>query len=181
MATTTRSPAPAASSAVAARAIGPSSPVSSLSVSGPRELLSTTACPAATASRATVPPIIPLPMNPTVAIIARTEPPPGSFRRGWRGVAGGSGRDLAQGRWRHIPSRRGRDVTGRGRDVGVDQRTRSRGPGGRVLAALAQAPQRLAVAERERGFQPRALLNFRQVHHGINEAGPAPRGHVSRG
>ena len=61
------------------------------------------------------------------------------------------------------------------------QRTRSRGPGGRVLAAFAQAPQRLAVAERERGFQPRALLNFRQVHHGINEAGPAPRGHVPRG
>src|SRR5450755_4349023 len=158
MATTTRSPAPAASSAVAARAMGPSSLVSSLRVSGPRELLSTTACPAATASRATVLPIIPLPMNPTVAITGRTQPPSGSFRRGWRGVTGGSGRDLAQGRWRHVP--------GRGRDVGVDQRTRSRGPGGRVLAALAQAPQRLGVAERERSFQPRALLNFRQVHHG---------------
>jgi hypothetical protein len=36
---------------------------------GPRELLSTTACPAATLSRATVPPIIPLPINPTVVIL----------------------------------------------------------------------------------------------------------------
>ena len=38
----------------------------SASVSGPRLLLSTTSWPASTASRATVEPILPLPMNPMV-------------------------------------------------------------------------------------------------------------------
>ena len=62
------SPASAASAAVAARARGPSSSTRSLSVSGPRELLSTTSWPASTASRATVLPMLPLPMSPTVVM-----------------------------------------------------------------------------------------------------------------
>ena len=40
----------------------------SSSVCGPRELLNTTSYPPATANRATVPPMLPLPMKPTVAI-----------------------------------------------------------------------------------------------------------------
>ena len=61
-------------------ASGPSSATSSVSVSGPRELLSTTWCPAATLSRATVPPIIPLPMMPTVVMTAPTADRGRSFR-----------------------------------------------------------------------------------------------------
>src|SRR5664280_2724325 len=68
--TTTMSPAAAASQLVAADARGPSSAAVSASASGPRELLSTTRCPAAMASRATVLPICPLPMNPTVVIFS---------------------------------------------------------------------------------------------------------------
>ncbi len=49
MRTTTRSPGAAASAGVAARARGPSSATRSLRVCGPRELLSTTSYPAATA------------------------------------------------------------------------------------------------------------------------------------
>src|SRR5262245_17031384 len=77
MATTTRSPASAACPAVAAVASGPSSATSSRSVSGPRELLITTVYPAATLSRATVPPISPLPMKP---IVVMTPPTPGRPR-----------------------------------------------------------------------------------------------------
>ena len=75
MLTTTRSPASAACSAVPAVASGPSSATSSVSVSGPRELLTTTWCPAATLSLATVPPIIPLPMIPMVVMTAPTPVP----------------------------------------------------------------------------------------------------------
>ncbi len=66
--TTTMSPVAAASPLVAADARGPSSAAVSASVSGPRELLSTTWCPASMASRAMVLPMYPLPMNPTVVI-----------------------------------------------------------------------------------------------------------------
>ena len=79
MATTTRSPASAACPEVAAVASGPSSATSSWSVSGPRELLITTWCPAATLSRATVPPIIPLPMKPMVVMTPANPGPPRSF------------------------------------------------------------------------------------------------------
>src|SRR5258708_3732085 len=68
--TTTMSPAAAASPLVAADAAGPSSAAVSASVSGPRELLSITWCPAAMASRAMALPICPLPMNPTVVIFS---------------------------------------------------------------------------------------------------------------
>src|ERR1700754_277960 len=68
--TTTMSPAAAASTLVAADARGPSSVTVSASGSGPRELLSTTWCPAATASRAMAVPMAPLPMNPTVVIFS---------------------------------------------------------------------------------------------------------------
>src|SRR5882757_548156 len=68
--TTTMSPAAAASPLVAADARGPSSATVSASVSGPRELLSITWCPAAMASRAMAQPICPLPMNPTVVIFS---------------------------------------------------------------------------------------------------------------
>src|SRR3984957_11116049 len=71
--TRTRSPASAACWAVPAVASEPSSAASSARVSGPRELLTTTRYPAATLSRATVPPIMPLPMMPRVAM---TAPPP---------------------------------------------------------------------------------------------------------
>src|SRR5205823_2600936 len=56
-------------------ASGPSSAPRSWRVSGPRELLITTRCPAARLSRATVPPIIPLPMKP---IVVMTPANPGS-------------------------------------------------------------------------------------------------------
>src|SRR3954447_18770343 len=62
------SPASAASKAVAARARGPSSATRSARDSGPRLLLSTTSWPAATASRATVLPMLPLPMSPMVVM-----------------------------------------------------------------------------------------------------------------
>src|SRR5215467_15327504 len=75
--TTTSSPPPAGSRPVAARASGPSSAARSVSVSGPRELLSSTWCPAVTASRATVPPMRPLPISPTVVMDALT---PGGWR-----------------------------------------------------------------------------------------------------
>jgi hypothetical protein len=57
------SPAAAASSLVAADGCGPSWAAVSASVSGPRELLSTTWWPASTASRATVVPMLPIPTN----------------------------------------------------------------------------------------------------------------------
>jgi hypothetical protein len=58
--------------------LGPSSPTRSLRVAGPRELLSTTSYPAATAIRATVPPMFPLPMKPTVVIpLVNPRPPRG--------------------------------------------------------------------------------------------------------
>ena len=68
--TTTMSPAAAASPLVAADARGPSSATVSASISGPRELLSTTWCPASMASRAMVLPSCPLPMNPTVVMFS---------------------------------------------------------------------------------------------------------------
>src|SRR5437773_2322847 len=80
--TTTRSPPSAASCPVPARASGPSSPASPVRVSGPRELLSITGCPAATASFATVPPILPLPISPTVVMDALTQAGGRSFRAG---------------------------------------------------------------------------------------------------
>src|SRR4051812_36369536 len=60
------SPAWAASSGVAARARGPSSATRSFSVSGPRELLTTTSCPCVTASRASWLPMWPAPISPIV-------------------------------------------------------------------------------------------------------------------
>src|SRR5689334_11410702 len=72
MVTTTTSPAVAASAAVAARAPGPSSATRSARVSGPRLLLITTSCPAARARRATVLPMLPLPMNPHVVMAVTT-------------------------------------------------------------------------------------------------------------
>src|ERR1700691_927020 len=88
MATTTMSPA-AACAPVPARASGPSSRASSSSVSGPRELLSTTWCPAATLSRATVPPINSPPINPTGVMQGGNADSPPTFRArpgAWRGV-----------------------------------------------------------------------------------------------
>src|SRR3954464_11428717 len=82
MVTTTTSPASAAPVAVAARAWGPSSATRSLSVSGPRLLLSTTSWTASTASRATVLPMCPLPMSPMVVIPAARTPPAESFPAG---------------------------------------------------------------------------------------------------
>src|SRR6266508_2583327 len=84
MLTTTRSPAAAAPVGVAARARGPSSSTRSLRVCGPRELLSTTSYPAATANRATVPPRYPLPMKPIVVIPlwSTLASPPGSIADG---------------------------------------------------------------------------------------------------
>src|SRR5437899_2908539 len=75
MPTTTRSPAAAASAAVAAVARGPSSSTRSLRVSGPRELLNTTSYPAAAANRATVAPMFPLPIKPIVVISVVTATP----------------------------------------------------------------------------------------------------------
>jgi len=86
MLTTTRSPAAAASAGVAARARGPNSSTRSLRVCGPRELLSTTSYPAATASRATVPPRFPLPMKPTVVMpLGNPGPATGIPERRWAG------------------------------------------------------------------------------------------------
>src|ERR1700761_6785912 len=93
VATTTRSPSSAASSTEQARAIGPSAATRSLSVSGPRELLRITECPAATLSRATVPPMLPLPINPTVAIVAMISLRPAAGpARGAPGPGGRRGR-----------------------------------------------------------------------------------------
>jgi hypothetical protein len=69
-ATTTMSPAAAASPLVAADVRGPSAALRYASVSGPRELLSTTWCPASIASRAMALPICPLPMIPTVVMFS---------------------------------------------------------------------------------------------------------------
>src|SRR6266508_235417 len=86
MRTTTRSPGAAASAGVAARARGPSSATRSLRVCGPRELLSTRSYPAATANRATVPPMFPLPMKPTVVMsLANPGPVIGIPERRWDG------------------------------------------------------------------------------------------------
>jgi hypothetical protein len=54
----------AASATVMARARGPNSAISPESVSGPRELLSATSCPAFTNNRAAVAPIMPAPTMP---------------------------------------------------------------------------------------------------------------------
>ena len=62
-ATTTMSPAAADSPLVAVEARGPSPAAVSASVAGPRQLLSTTWCPASMASRAMVLPMFPLPMR----------------------------------------------------------------------------------------------------------------------
>src|SRR5579859_465618 len=86
---TTRSAPSAASGPVPARASGPSSRASSWSVSGPRELLRMTGCPAATASFATVPPMRPLPTSPTVVMDAVTPVGRRAFRPG-RPAAGAS-------------------------------------------------------------------------------------------
>src|SRR4029077_15967337 len=69
METTTISLALAASTAVAARALGPSSPTSAARVSGPRELLITTGYPDEIASLATWLPMCPAPMNPIVGFV----------------------------------------------------------------------------------------------------------------
>src|SRR4030088_1175245 len=79
MATTTMSPAAAASSTVAARAPGPSALTTSLRVSGPRELLSTTSWPSASAARATFVPMLPAPMVPRVVMLSPTWRSPGAF------------------------------------------------------------------------------------------------------
>src|SRR5260370_40918854 len=79
--TTTSSPPSDASCPVTARASGPSSAARSVRVSGPRELLSSTWCPAATASRATVPPVRPLPISPSVVMDAPTPGARRSFQR----------------------------------------------------------------------------------------------------
>src|SRR3954454_1318064 len=73
------SPAAAASAAVAARAWGPSWCTRSVSVSGPRLLLSTTSWPASTASRARVLPMFPLPMSPMVVTSAASRAPAEPF------------------------------------------------------------------------------------------------------
>src|SRR3954467_7537707 len=78
------SPAAAASVEVAARAWGPSSSTSSERVSGPRLLLSTTSWPAATASRATVLPMFPLPMSPIVVTYAANSRSASAFPSGRR-------------------------------------------------------------------------------------------------
>ena len=63
----------------------------------------------------------------------------------------------------------------RPRHGGVDQR---RGPGragGDLIGPLPQALQRFAVAERDRGLQPRAFPDLGQVHDGVDQARPAAR------
>src|SRR5450432_292367 len=100
----------AASAVIPARASGPSSPASSCSVSGPREVLTPTWCPAATASPATVPPIIPLPMNPTVVMQAATPGRRQSFRLG-PGAGFDAGASLPSGWRRHRPDMLGADHT----------------------------------------------------------------------
>src|SRR3954447_6036148 len=79
MVTTTMSPAAAASAGVATRACGPSCATRSVRVSGPRLLLRTTSWPASTASRATVPPMCPLPMSPMVVMAGPSTPAARSF------------------------------------------------------------------------------------------------------
>src|SRR5215213_5328951 len=79
MVTTTTSPASAASVTVAARAPSPRFSTTSVSVSGPRLLLSTTWCPASSARRATVLPMLPLPINPHVVMGSSTRPREASF------------------------------------------------------------------------------------------------------
>src|SRR5215207_6471887 len=64
--TMTNSPNSAASSGVPAWAFGPSSPTSSRSVSGPRELLMVMRWPSSMSLRARVPPMWPAPMIPMV-------------------------------------------------------------------------------------------------------------------
>src|ERR1043165_4403076 len=64
IASRTMSPKRAASSTVAAWAWSPSSATNSLRLSGPRELLMATSCPARVKSLATVAPIMPAPMIP---------------------------------------------------------------------------------------------------------------------
>ena len=67
---------------VTALAFSPSSATRPASVSGPRELLMITSYPAARLSRATVLPMFPLPMKPTVVIEAATPARRRSFRGG---------------------------------------------------------------------------------------------------
>src|SRR5579863_3244944 len=114
MVTTIRSPDSAASCPVPARASGPSSAARSARVCGPRELLSTTGYPAATASLATVLPMRPLPISPTVVMDAVTPAGQPAFR------AGGS----ASGATQRVQERlhpRTQIIGGAGRDeVAVD-------------------------------------------------------------
>src|SRR6476619_7568083 len=79
MVTTTRSPRPAAPALVSASACAPSAATTSVSVSGPRELLITTSYPCATASRATAWPMFPAPMKPMVVMAAPTPRRPRLF------------------------------------------------------------------------------------------------------
>src|SRR6266508_2701319 len=130
MLTTTRSPAAAAPVGVAARARGPSSSTRSLRVCGPRELLSTTSYPAATANRATVPPRYPLPMKPIVVIpLWSTLASPPAFRD-----AGPTSSVLFPGvLWRHaLPSGQHR-CHHRSRDGRHRHRRADRLGGGREL------------------------------------------------
>src|SRR3954451_21863878 len=106
------SPAAAASTAVAARARGPSRATRSVRVSGPRLLLSTTSYPASTASRATVLPMLPLPMSPIVVMLRQR----GASGSAFRGAGNASRRTPG----RSVRSRRERPGGARGADGGDD-------------------------------------------------------------
>src|SRR4051812_41886920 len=82
MVTTTRSPRSAAPSVVSAEARSPRSATTSTSVSGPRELLSTTSYPLVMASLATACPTLPAPMKPMVVMRSQTSRPAALFRDG---------------------------------------------------------------------------------------------------
>src|SRR3712207_1208445 len=135
------SPAAAASAAVAARARGPSSPTRSARVSGPRLLLRTTSWPAATASRAMVLPMFPLPMSPTVVTYAASRAPAEPF------PARASSRPGSHRETTRPPGSQPRGVSSGVRDVVgalVDHRVRAR----RLLVGVAAADQpRLQVLE----------------------------------
>ena len=71
----TTSPNRAASSTVAAWALGPMASTSAVNESGPRWLLTATRCPAPARSRATVPPMFPDPMTPMSMQPSLVHPP----------------------------------------------------------------------------------------------------------
>jgi hypothetical protein len=56
----------------------------------------------------------------------------------------------------------------------VHQRGRAGRMGDRVLGPLPQALQRLAIAERDGGFQARAGLHLGQIHDGIDQVARPP-------